>query len=190
MAGLGIRGGRTGVRALARRSKSGFSLLEVTLAITVLLVALLAATASTLRMAGLRRVNRERMLATNAVRGVSERLQSLADRATSDPAGWTTAVLAGVANGGEIGSTFTANELTPRDGAASVGTIQIITDETTTDADLKTQLGLPRDLDGDGSASSSNVSNTARLLPVVVRARWHGSAGNSEIVHAFFLARF
>jgi len=190
VAGRGIRKIGGSGRLQARRATGGFSLLEVTLSITVLLVALLAATASTLKMAGLRRVNRERMLAQNAVRAVSERLQSLADRATTDPAGWTTAVLDGVAAGGEIGTTFDVRELTARDGAASVGTIQIVTDETITDAALGTQLGLPRDLDGDGAAGSSDVSNTARLLPVVVRAQWRGSSGNSQITHAFFLARF
>jgi len=177
-------------RARTRRTTSGFSLLEVTLSITVLLVALLAATASTLKMAGLRRVTRERMLAQNAVRAVSERLQSLADRGTTDPAGWNAVVLGGLAAGGEVGPTFDVQELTAREGAASVGTVELVTDETTTDAALGTQLGLPRDLDGDGAATSADVSTTARVFPVVVRARWHGAAGNSEIVHAFYLARF
>ncbi|MBK7874579.1 MAG: prepilin-type N-terminal cleavage/methylation domain-containing protein [Planctomycetes bacterium] len=158
MAGRGIRKIGGSGRLQARRATGGFSLLEVTLSITVLLVALLAATASTLKMAGLRRVNRERMLAQNAVRAVSERLQSLADRATTDPAGWTTAVLDGVAAGGEIGTTFDVRELTARDGAASVGTIQIVTDETITDAALGTQLGLP-----------ATSTATARRAPATYR---------------------
>jgi hypothetical protein len=120
------------------------------LAVTVLLVAMLAATASTLRMHALRRTNRERVLAQNAVRSVSERLQSLAARGVADPAGWSTTVLAGIAATGEIGPGF----------------------------------------DGDGAAANPDVSVNATLLPVIVRARWHGAAGDGEIVHAFYLSRF
>ena len=183
--------GRAARRATERvRTQAGFTLLEVTLAVTVMLVALLAATASTFHMHGLRRSNRERMVAQNVVRSVSERMQSLSSRAASDPAGWATVVLGGVAPGGEVGPAFDVEELTARDGAATVGTIQVIVDETATDADLGVQLGMPRDLDGDGAASSTDVSATARLLPVIVRAEWRGSAGNARVAHAFFLARF
>lgn len=174
----------------AVQPRGGYTLLEVTLAITVLLVALLAATASTLRMHGLRRVNHERMLAQNAVRATSERLQSLSGRAETDAAGWNAAVLAGLAPTGEIGSVFDVRELTAQNGATSVGSIELVTDETATDAELGVQLGLPRDLDGDGAASTHDVTDTARLLPVIVRARWRGAAGNAQIVHAFYLARF
>lgn len=185
--------GRNGQRAARRtqgiRPEGGFTLLEVTLAMTVLLVAMLAATASTLRMHSLRRVNRERALAQNAVRSASERLQSLSARAIAEPAGWTTTVLAGVANGGEVGPVFETRELRARTGAPSMGTIEIVTDETRTDRELGAQLGMPRDLDGDGLATRTDVSGNALLLPVVVRARWQGAGGDAQVQHAFYLAR-
>ncbi len=185
--------GRTFDRAARRRAgirrKGGFTLLEVTLAMTVLLVGMLAATASTLRMHSLRRVNRERAIAYNSVRTTTERLQSLSARAISEPAGWTASVLASVANGGEIGSTFDLRELQPRAGAANLGTIEVVTDETKTDAELGAQLGMPRDLDGDGLATHTDVSADALLLPVIVRARWQGASGNAQVQHAFYLAR-
>lgn len=170
--------------------RAGFTLLEVTLAVTVLLVAVLAAAASTLRMHALRRTNRERTIAQNAVRSVSERLQSLSARAVTDPAGWSTTVLMGVAAAGEIGPRFDVRELTAREGAPSVGTVTIVTDENANDAALGAELGLPRDLDGDGTSANGDVSANALLLPVVVRARWHGVNGDGEIVHSFYLSRF
>ena len=66
----------------------------------------------------------------------------------------------------------------------------LVTDETRTDAALGCQLGMPRDLDGDGLATNTNVSGTALLIPVVVRARWSGSRGNQAITHGFYLSRF
>jgi hypothetical protein len=164
--------------------------LEVTLAMTVLLVGLLAATASTLRMHAHRRVNRERMLAENGVRAVVERLHSVSMRAADDPAGWSTVVETAVAAGGEVGTAFDVRELTPREGADAVGTIELVDDETATDAALGVQLGMPRDLDGDGAATSDDVGGRALLLPVIVRARWTGSAGNGEIRHVAYLSRF
>ena len=183
-------GQRAARRTAGIRPQGGFTLLEVTLAMTVLLIAMLAATASTLRMHSLRRVNRERALAHNAVRSATERLQSLSSRAVGEPAGWTPTILAAVANGGEISSTFETRELRARDGAASMGTIQVVTDETQTDLELGAQLGMPRDLDGDGLATHTDVSGDALLLPVVVRARWQGAGGDAQVQHAFYLARF
>jgi prepilin-type N-terminal cleavage/methylation domain-containing protein len=173
-----------------RTDRRGFTLMEVSLAMTVLLVAMLATTASTLRAHALRRANRERVLAQNSVRGATERLQSLAARAADDPAGWSTAVLNGIAANGDVAPTFEVSELTAQVGQATVGTIEVIIDETRTDASLGCQLGMPRDLDGDGAATNANVTGTALLLPVVVRARWNGSRGAQAIAHGFYLSRF
>jgi len=184
------RGGSPGRRPGSRGGrKGGFTLLEVSLAMTVLLVALMAATLSTLRMHSLRRVNRERVLAQNAVRSVCERLHSLSTRGLTEPAGWTATILGGVAPGGELGPDFAPAELTPRAGAVSVGSLLVITDETRTDQELGVQLGLPRDLDGDGAATNTDVGANALLLPVIVRARWHGAGGDAQVAHAFYVAR-
>ena len=54
------------------------------------------------------------------------------------------------------------------------GTVTVIVDETAT----VPELGLPRDLDGDGSASSSDVTASYALLPVRIDVTWPNSFGN------------
>lgn len=177
-------------RIRSNRARNGFTLIEVSLALTVLLVAMLTATASTLRAHSLRRTNRERVQAQNAVRAAAERLQSLAAGAQDDALGWGAAVINGVAANGEVAPTFDVPELTAVDGELSVGTIVVVTDETRTDAELGCDLGMPRDLDGDGLATNANVTGTALVLPAVVRARWRGSRGAQTLVHGFYVSRF
>ncbi len=89
--------------------------------------------------------------------------------------------------GGGLSDTFNIQGLTAREGQPSVGTIQVITDETRTDADLGFELGMPRDLDGDGAIDNADVRMTARVLPIAVRARWTGVSGDVEIVHPFYV---
>ena len=162
-------------------------MIEVTLALSVLLVALVAMSSSTMRMHSLRRQNREQNVAQNAVRTVGEELQSLSRSCVDAPGGWSTNFLAGVAPGGSVGPTFEAPELTPRDGQPTVGRITVVTDETATDAELGFDLGMPRDLDGDGVVGNTNVSATARILPVVLELSWQGSSGDQRLLHPFYV---
>jgi hypothetical protein len=165
-------------------------MIEIALALTVLLVALMAMSASTLRMHSLRRQNRERTVAHNAIRAISEKLQSVSRHALDNPAGWAQEMLAAVAPGGSLGNTFAVEELSPQEGAAFIGSITVITNETTTDADLGLSFGMPRDLDGDGVVGNANVGNAARILPIVVRTRWRGAQGDQEIVHPFYVVGY
>lgn len=178
-------------------------MVEVGLAITVLVVAVMAMSASTLRMHSLRRENRERTVAQNAARTVAEQIQAISYQyvidAPDDPVApdfdlrnWGQFVVDTLSAGGEIGATFDVRELDPPAGEASVGTIQVITDETTTDAQLGLDLGLPRDLDGDGLADNGDVIATQairapRLLPIVVTVRWRGAKGTRQIAHPFYV---
>ncbi len=66
------------------------------------------------------------------------------------------------------GYQFTLNEI------GGSGTVTVIVDETAT----VPELGLPRDLDGDGSASSYDVTASYVLLPVRVDVTWPASFGN------------
>jgi hypothetical protein len=161
--------------------------LEVTLAMSVLVVAMLAVSATTLRVHALRRQNRERSVAENAVRMIAERIQSVSRLARNDPAGWAQHMIAAFAPGGQIGNKFDLFELTPVDAASSVGSITFVTNENLTDGALHAQLGMPRDLDGDGAINNPNVGNRARLLPVIVRARWKGVSTDQEVVHPFYV---
>lgn len=182
---------RVGVAAscASRRgcARSGFTMLEVSLALTLLVVALVATSASNMRMQALRRSNHDRVMAQNAVQAISERIQAIARAGTSAAGGFGTHVTAALAAGGELGSAFDVTGLTPLSGQARVGTIRVITDETATDAGLGCELGLPRDLNGDGDAGDGDVSANAHILPVVVTLRWHGQSGDQRIVHPFYV---
>jgi len=154
---------------------------------TVLMVALMAMSASTLRTHSLRRQNRERAIAQNAVRAISERVHALSDQIRREEADWSEDLIAALSVGGSLGETFVITGLTPTGDAPSVGTIQVLRDETRSDADLGFELGMPRDLDGDGAADNTDVSANARILPVIVQAQWTGVSGDVTIVHPFYI---
>ena len=90
-------------------------------------------------------------------------------------------MLAALAPGGEIGNAFDVPGLTPPQGLLLPGSLQVVLDETTTDADLAVQLGMPRDLNGDGDSLDPDVTLSATMLPVVIRVRWTGATGEQEI---------
>lgn len=162
-------------------------MLEVSLALTILVVALVATTASNMRVQSLRRSNRDRVVAQNSVRTIAENVQAISRSGTTDPGGWSNHVVTALSAGGELGTTFDVPELTPVQGEAHVGSIQVITDESQVDAALKLELGLPRDLNGDGDAIDTNVALNAHILPVVVTLRWRSQSGDQRIVHPFYV---
>ena len=191
---------------IGRRAQDGFTMVEVGLAITVLVVAVMAMSASTFRMHTLRRQNREITLAQNAARTIAEQVQALSyeyvtnapDLAVPDPDRelWGQFVVDALTDGvGEIGSTFAVRELNVQEGQATVGSIQVVTNETVTDGALGVDLGMPRDLNGDGLADNGDVLATQavrppRLLPVVVTVAWRGVNGNRQIVHPFYVVGY
>jgi Tfp pilus assembly protein PilV len=178
-------------RARAAGARAGFTLVEVGLALTVLVIAVVAVSATTARSHALRRQTRERALAQNAVRTMAEQIQALARRTIAEsPESWSQDLVAALSAGGALGSTFEVRELTPAADGAPVGTIEVVTDERATDAALGVPLGLPRDLDGDGAADDPDVADEAHLLPVVLRARWRGVRGEARLVHGFWVVGF
>lgn len=176
--------------ARTRQGQGGFTMLEVSLALTILVVALVATTASNMRVQSLRRSNRDRVVAHNASRTIAENVQAISRSGVTDPGGWSNHVVTALSVGGTLGSTFDVPELTPVQGQTHVGSIQVITDETVPDSALSLQLGLPRDLNGDGDALDTNVSPNSHLLPVVITLRWHSQSGDQQMVHPFYVAGF
>jgi hypothetical protein len=168
-------------------------MIEVGLAIVVLVVAIVATSASTYRLHTLRRHNRERAIAQNAVRTIVEQIQALSHRAAADaPDTWARDLVLALSPGGTLGDAFPVRELDPSAGQAAVGAVQVLTDETLTDAALGLDLGMPRDLNGDGLSDNADVLATAvaqppRILPVVVSATWRGVNGDARIVHPFYV---
>ncbi len=138
----------------------------------------------------LKRTSDERRVVLTALRAVGEEVRSVADEAADTPEQWSQSIVDAVASGGRLGTNFTVRGLTPQAGETTVGTIEIVTDERRTDADLGVELGMPCDLNADGTATDANVSSDASLLPVVVTLRYTGLAGNRTVRRGFFLSRF
>lgn len=178
-----------GTRRGARRR--GFTLVELSLAMTILIVALVSISAATLKAHSLRRQNRERTLATNAMRSTAERIHSLSYITVEDsPDTWVQDVLGTYGPGGTVGNTFDVPGLNPIGANASVGTITIVTDETVADAALGVDFGMPRDLNGDLDALDNDVTADARILPVVITVNYQGGTGPVTISHGFFAVGF
>ena len=154
-------------------------MIELTLVISVLLVAFLALSQSLVTSMALTRVNRESALATDGVRRVIEQMQgcehfdqvfSLYNSNPLDDPGPLPAP----------GNTFQVEglEASPDDPDGIVG--EIVFPEI--DGDLyeyldMPELSMPRDLDGEAGIDLLEHNKDYRLLPVLVRIRWKGISG-------------
>jgi len=186
MGSVGKSRSSRGPRAEAR---GGFTLIELAIATSILMIGLVSVLSASSRMHSLRQSTRERTLAQNAMRSMAERMHATAHGFADDPGTWAAEVLATFAPGGALGDHFEVEGLTEIDGQP-VGSLWIGQDETETDAGLGLELGLPRDLDGDGEASHTDVSAGARLLPVVLTLRWRGERGVHQMRHGFYLMAY
>jgi Tfp pilus assembly protein PilV len=156
-------------------------LIEVVVAGALLIFGLLAISTTTLRTQGLKRHVGERNRVNQALRAVTEELHATSAAARKDPATWRTTMLAALAPGGAIGNDFDVPGLESPMALALPGSLQVVLDETTTDAALGAQLGMPRDLNGDGDRLDNDVSQDATMLPVVIRVQWSGTTGVQDV---------
>lgn len=176
-----------GRREQRASQEAGFTVLEMALATVTLMVGIMSISAATLRMHQLSRQNREKALAYNAVHGVAERINSASAIAALTPETWVETVIGAYGPGGTIGDEFDVLGLTPGEGQAAVGKIQIITDETITDDELGTVMGMPRDLNGDGDANDIDVSGSATMLPVLVTVTWRNKGVDAFMKHPLYI---
>jgi hypothetical protein len=149
------------------KAESGVTLLEIMIAMTVFIgggVAFLSGIATT---ASVRIDCVDRFAAMETVLGIAEEI-------SATPIDTVVGVWR---EGGSQGNTFSIWGLD--DDTVLAGSIRVITDETLTDQEIGMSFGMPRDLDGDGEATSTDVSTTALTLPVVVEASW-GPASRRE----------
>lgn len=174
----------------ARRARGGFTLIELAIAISIFMIGMVSVVSATTRMHSLRRQNRERTLAQNAVRSMSERVQARSYELAADESTWSENLLALYGPEGSAGETFDVEGLDPSPGNATVGALSLIVDETQIDAVLGLQLGLPRDLNGDGDALDTNVSADAVLLPCTVTLDWSSHTGEQTYRHGFYVLGF
>jgi type II secretory pathway pseudopilin PulG len=165
----GTAGGASGLRRSARRRR-GVTLLDVTIAATLLAVAITSLLSLIISAVRLSRVNHETALATQAAQRTIEQIQA-----------------AGFEN---IFATFNPNAgfavvgLTPQRGDADglVGLIQFPTVGAQLREDVvDTGLGMPRDLDGDGGTDAADHAGDYVVLPVRVRVAWRGVSGDREL---------
>ena len=151
------------------RASRGFTFIELLMALLVIVTL----TAGVLRCVAYssESVARTPVRAT-AVNAVAE----LAERIAATP---IDSVYATWGPGGTEGPTFTVAALA---GVKHSGKVVVVIDETKTDAALGYSLGMPRDLDGDGVATNTNVSTTARVLLVMLDLSWdHAGSKNNHV---------
>jgi len=177
----------------------GFTMIELMLVMTVLLVAFGALSQSLVQSMALTEVNRESALAQGAMREMIEVMNGsdsetedfalIFSRYNSDP----TDDPPGVSS---PGSNFAVAGLTPIDGDPDGFVGEIIFPTLVTGAGLELreditlpELGMPRDLDGDGQwLMANNVESDYRLLPVLIRVEWQGRSGGRSAEIRTFLA--
>ena len=162
-------------------------MLEISVAMMVMLVGVMALSITGLRVDSLDLNNDERSAAENALRSMAEQITSRSEDQVGVAGGWSVVMTDMLSAGGAIGNTFDVRGLAPVTNAPSVGEIVVITDETLTDRQLGIDLGMPRDLDGDGLADNTDVSATATLLPVILRVTWRGTQRQRTFERGFFL---
>lgn len=169
------------------RGRSGIAILEATVAMAILAIAMLAMTTTSVTVFRMKDSDRVRRQATVGLQSLVEEIRSVSHAAIDDPDGWARTVADAYAPGGTLGNEFGFGSLDPWPGEPSVFTVTVVTDETLTDQELGVELGMPRDLDNDLIVDNTDVRGAARMLPVIVRARWVGRTGNRELQQAFYI---
>ncbi len=170
----------------ARGARSGLSLVEVSLVMIVMLVAISIFGNTVISTARLRELNRENALAAEAARTAIERMLNLpfADRYASynasgadDPLGAGSApgnrfAVAGLEAVPEAADGLIGELLFP---VVDVGGAQELRESA-----VDTLLGMPRDLNGDLVIDDRDHAKDYIHLPVLVRLRWLGRSGRRE----------
>jgi type II secretory pathway pseudopilin PulG len=173
----------------SRASRAGFSQLELICAVAFLLIATLGFSQSLIAGMRLADATHERALAIQAARQCLEELEDgtfaqVFARYNADPADDP-----GVA-GSAPGSAFAVAGLNALgdDADGKVGEIVLPASGTQLREDLDLpELGLPRDLDGDGVIDATNHAGDYQLLPVLVRVEWRSKGAPMKVELRTFL---
>lgn len=164
--------------------ESGFTLIELSLGMLVMLVALSVFSGTVLSTTRQRAISRETALAAQAVRSVfesmrnedfSEVLRLYDSDAANDPAGV----------GSAPGAEFDVPGLEPLPGGLPGQVIFPLVEVGSEDDPrwelredfANVRLGMPRDLDGDGAVDALDHSADTLILPVLIRVEWMSNAG-------------
>jgi type II secretory pathway pseudopilin PulG len=174
-------------------ARAGFSIVELMIAVVMLTVAVCGLSSSILSSLVLNRVNRESTLAQQAARDLLEQLQGEEFALTFAAYNATPGDYGGL--GVERGAGFAVPGLDARSGdpdglpgrvifpTIDVGGVEQLREDA-----FDPELGLPRDLDGDGLVDSGDKAGDYELLPVRVAVEWRGARGDRQYVLSTVLA--
>lgn len=150
----------------------GLTLLEVTVALAVMGIGLSALISATMAIDELSLSNQEQLIALNAAR---QKIAEMKDESFS--------TLFSQYGPGSSSNTFDLSTL--QRGALTNGTGKIVfpvnaagkLDETVVD----TNLGMPQDLNGNGTRTDTDVSGSYTVLPVRIQITWTSRTGSREL---------
>ena len=173
--------------ALRKRSALGFTLLEVSISIVLLVIGIAGISRLTVSVTRAGNMQRETERATEGARAAIERIKAEAfsqafrsynATGADDPGGLNTAP----------GANFAVPGLRPApdDPDGMCGEIIFPTPPgqpgTLREDVVDPALGMPQDLDGHNGVDTANHSLDYKLLPVRVRVRWQSSDGTIGVV--------
>lgn len=173
-------------------TRQAFTLVELLIAVTVLIVAMLGAVGTISTISSLGESNRESTVAYQAARAVMETLSSetfeeLFARYNSDPADDP------IFAGSGPGPNFAVDGLDAQAGDADGLPGRVLLPESAGALLLETlvdsSFGMPRDLDGSGGVDAADHADDYILLPVRVRIEWTGKSGDRFVEYATILGR-
>jgi hypothetical protein len=171
-------------------------MVEVMVAMSVLIVGLLAYTRTVASAALAARTTREATLATEAAWRVIEtmRAQNFVQvfamydtTAADDPGG---VVVSPGANFAVPGLSAVAGDPDGMPGEIVFPTMTVGGALQLREDVVNAKLGMPRDLNGDGVVDGLNHAANYQLLPVLVRVRWRGAAGNGLVELPTMISNF
>jgi hypothetical protein len=152
--------------------------------VTILLIALKMTVQTLTSVNKLSPVNRETAIATTVALSKLEELRSVPfdeifarynDLDADDPGG------VGTAAGGDFAVPFLEPRAGDPDGLVGRIDFPTVGDELREDV-VDRDLGMPRDLDGDGAEDTDDHAGDYAILPVRVRIEWTGRSGDRSIV--------
>jgi len=169
---------RRRARLSAPGAERGFTVLELMISSTVFVLVAGAVVTALVVSNALNMTNRETAIASRAAQSMLEELKACTfaeifkrynGTAADNPAG-----------GGSPGDDFAVKGLDLQEGDADgfAGSIEFPGTSTTLRENVvDAELGMPRDLNGDGAIDAADHAANYRILPVRVVVRWNGQNG-------------
>jgi len=172
----------------AQRSEGGFGYVELLIAMSALIVAMLAHAGLTVSTHAQNSLNQERRLALEGLRGQLDRMRTVEFKhafatfdtvTTNDPPGAVgpNFAIAGLNPSPSDGDGFVGRVIFPVAPPASDPSAPPVLREDVVNA----EMGMPADLDGDGVVDDQPKDEGYLYLPVIVEARWRSIVGEQRM---------